>query len=383
MEKSLDKLYQRLQVGLNADCSIPSQIADQLRWLIVTGEIKVGEKLPPVRSLADQLGVNLHTVRAAYQVLEDSHLVETRQGLGSVVLDYAPNETVAANGLPTHTIGIIVPDLQNPFYPALLSGAARIAREHNVLMITCDTKEQVTTGKAFFDMLISKRVDGMLISPMGASPSAADYFSQAEFYDFPIPLVFIDRPDVKGYSVLLDAKGSGFKATRHLIEHGHHQIGMFTGDLSIPTLHECYEGYLSALESAGLIYDPSIIVEVKEFSYEAGYRAAMQLIEASILPPAIFAAGDMLAIGAMKALREKNLRVPQDVAIAGYNDIDVSHYVTPALTSITIPVEQIGEASANLLIQLLNKQTVSRKPVLMPTELIIRESCGCQPEKIE
>ncbi len=223
MDQQLSDRFQRIKVGINADCSIPSQIADQLRWLIVTGEIKVGEKLPPVRSLANQLNVNLHTVRAAYRVLEDSHLVETRQGLGSVVVEYAPSETVTSNELPTHTIGIIVPDLQNPFYPALLSGAAKVAREHNVLMITCDTKEQVTTGKAFFDMLISKRVDGMLISPMGASPSAEDYFSKSEFFDFPIPLVFIDRPDVKGYSVLLDAKGSGFKATQHLIEHGHQQ----------------------------------------------------------------------------------------------------------------------------------------------------------------
>jgi LacI family transcriptional regulator len=380
MDQQPSDRFQRIKVGINTNCSIPSQVADQLRWLIVTGEIKVGEKLPPVRNLADQLKVNLHTVRAAYRVLEDSHLIETRQGLGSVVVEYAPSETVTSNELPTHTIGIIVPDLQNPFYPALLSGAAKVAREHNVLMITCDTKEQVTTGKAFFDMLISKRVDGMLISPMGASSSTADFFSNSEFFDFPIPLVFIDRPDVKGYSVLLDARGSGFKATRHLIEHGHQQIGMFTGDLCIPTLHECYEGYLSALDSAGIHYDPAILVEVKEFSYEAGYRAALQLIQKSILPKAIFAAGDMLAIGAMKALRENHIRVPQDVAIAGYNDIDVSNYVTPALTSVTIPVAQMGEASANLLIQLLNNQAVNRKPVLMPTELIIRESCGCRPK---
>jgi len=378
MENHSDIIFQRLQVGVNENCSIASQIADQIRWLIVVNEIKSGDILPSVRLLADHLNINLHTVRAAYHMLEELKLISTRQGLGSVVLDYDPSATVATNMLPTNTFGIIVPDLQNPFYPSFLSGAGKIASAQNVLMITCDTHEKVTLGKAFFDMLIAKRVDGIIVSPMGSYPTTTDFFDTSEYYDFPIPLVFADRPNVKGYSVLLDGKGAGFKGTQHLVQHGHRKIAMLTGNLTIPTLYTVYEGYQEALESNGLKLDERIVIDVKEFSYQAGYRAALQLIENHLLPSAIFAAGDMLAIGAMKALRENAIRIPEDVAIIGYNDIDVCGFVAPALTSITIPMEKMGEESAKLLIALMNKQNIPRQPLTMPTELVIRGSCGCK-----
>lgn len=378
MENHTEIIFKRLQVGLNENCSLASQIADQIRWLIVVNEIKPGDILPSVRTLADHLNVNLHTVRAAYRLLEGSNLISTRQGLGSVVLEYDPSATVATNTLPTNTFGIIVPDLQNPFYPSLLSGAGKVASAQNVLMITCDTREHTTLGKAFFDMLIAKRVDGMLLSPMGSYPSTIDYFDSGEFYDFPIPLVFVDRPNIKGYSVILDGKGAGFKGTQHLIGHGHQKIAMLTGNLDIPTLHTVYEGYQEALENGGLSFDERIVVDVKEFSYQAGYLAGLKLIEEHLLPSAIFAAGDMLAIGAMKALREHAIRIPEDVAIVGYNDIDICNFVSPTLTSITISAEKMGEESARLLLALMNKQSVSRQPLTIPTALVIRESCGCK-----
>ncbi len=377
MENHSEIIFQRLQVGLNENCSIASQIADQIRWLIVVNEIKAGDILPSVRTLADHLHVNLHTVRAAYRLLEETKLISTRQGLGSIVLDYDPSKTVSTHMLPTNTFGIIVPDLQNPFYPSFLSGAAKVASAHNVLMITCDTREKNTIGKAFFDMLIAKRVDGIIISPLGTDPEPSDFFDYGTFYDFPIPLVFADRPNVKGYSVLLDGKGAGYKGTQHLIDHGHRKIAMLTGNLSIPTLYTVYEGYREALEKNSLVLDDRLVIDVKEFSYQAGYRATVQLIENHLLPSAIFAAGDMLAIGAMKALREHAIRMPQDVAIVGYNDIDACDYAAPSLTSITIPMEKMGEESAKLLLALMKKQKVSRQPIMMPTELVIRESCGC------
>lgn len=378
-----ETIFQRLKVGFNQDCSIASQIAEQIRWLIVTNEIGTGAKLPPVRHLAEYLDVNLHTIRAAYRQLEESKLITTRQGLGSIVIDYAPSAIVSNNALPTNTFGIIVPDLQNPFYPSFLNGAARIANQHNVLIITCDTQEQIPLGKAFFEMLISRRVDGIIVAPWGLYPDVEDMFSTGDFYDFPIPLVFVDRPNVRGYSVLLDAVGSGYQATQHLIDHGHKKIAIFTGSLKIPTLHECYQGYRLALEKHGLVLDEGLVMEVNEFSYEAGYNAALELIREDRLPPAIFAAGDMLAIGAMKALREHGYRIPQDVAFSGYNDIDVSNYISPSLTSVTIPVRQMGEESLQMLLKLVNNQPVSKPPLLLQTELVIRESCGCQIKREE
>ncbi len=381
MENRNDIIFKHLQVDFNEKCSLASQIADQIRWLIVVNDLQPGNVLPSVRILANHLNVNLHTVRAAYKVLEDSNLITTRQGLGSIVIDYDPYSIVTANMLPTNTFGIIVPDLQNPFYPAFLSGAGRIASEQNVLMITCDTHEKIPTGKAFFDMLITKRVDGIIISPMGSYPTTSDFFDSGEFFEFPIPLVFVDRPNVKGYSVLLDGRGAGFKATQHLIDHGHHKIAMLSGNLSIPTLNSVYIGYQEALEKNNLSLDNRLVIDVNEFSYHAGYLATQKLIEEKILPSAIFAAGDMLAIGAMKALREHSIHIPEDVAIVGYNDINVSDFISPSLTSVTILSEKMGEESANLLIQLMKKKETSRQPIIMPTELVIRESCGCTTKR--
>lgn len=381
MDSILDIVFNRLEVKLNAGSSFASQIADQIRWLIVTSEIKPGVKLPPVRNLADQLGVNLHTVRAAYRLLEDSELITTRQGVGSVVLEYSASAIVSNNPVLTNTIGIIVPDLQNPFYPLLVNGVSRVANDQNVLVIISDTTEKVALGNAFVDMLISKKVDGILVSSFGTQPLTDDRFSDGDFFNFPVPLVFIDRPHIRGYSVNLDARGAGFKTTQHLIDHGHRSIAVITGCLQVPTLCECYQGYREALDANGLVFDDRLGVEVQGFTYQEGYEAALELIHRGRLPSAIFAAGDILAIGAMKALKENGIRVPEDVAIMGYNDIDVSDFVSPLLSSVTIPVREMGEASAKMLLKLVNKQPVEQTCILMPTELVIRESCGCHPKK--
>lgn len=377
MKKLSEIIFQRLQVQHKQDCSFAVQIADQIRWLIVSNQIHPGDRLPAVRELAEHLQVNLHTVRAAYRRLEENKLIFTRRGLGSVVVDYLPSDTISTNSMPTHTFGVIVPDLGNPFYPAFLSGAASVAQRNHVLLITCDTQERYSLGKAHFEMLITKKVDGMLIAPWGLDPDEEDIL-KGELFDFPIPLVFVDRPNIAGYSVLLDAHNAGLIATRHLINHGHARIAMITGPLEVPTLQQVYQGYCSALEAGGLMLDEHIVIQAKEFTYAEGYRCVQHLIQERILPSAIFAAGDMYAVGAMKALREHNLRVPQDVAIVGYNNIDVADYTQPALTSVSTPIEELGRQSAELLLRLINNHPIVDKKIVLPSELIIRESCGCQ-----
>ena len=152
---------------------------------------------------------------------------------------------------------------------------------------------------------------------------------------------------------------------------------MITGKLTVPTLRQVYQGYLSALKKNGVALEPQIVIEADEFSYAEGYRCVKNLIEAKLLPSAIFAAGDMFAVGAMKALREQDICVPKDVAIVGYNNIDVTDYVSPSLTSVSTPIQQLGEQSAELLIKLVNHQPVNNRNIVLPSRLIIRESCGC------
>ena len=376
MKRAPANIFRSLQVLHKQDHPISVQIADQIRWLIVTNQLNPGDKLPPIRELADNLKVNFHTIRAAYQRLEENNLISTRRGLGSVVVEYKPSDTIPPNSMPTHTFGVIVPDLGNPFYPIFLKVAARIAQEHHVLLITCDTQERYSLGKAHFEMMITKRVDGMLIAPWGVDPIDENIF-KADFYDYPFPIVFVDRPNIKGYSVLLDGENAGFQATQHLIDHGHTRIALITGKLTVPTLHQVYQGYLSALQKNSVALESQIVIEADEFSYAEGYRCMKKLIETKILPSAIFMAGDLYAVGAMKALREQDIRVPEDVAIVSYNNIDVADYVTPSLTSVSTPIQQLGEQSAEMLFKLVNHQPVRVRNIVLPSKLIIRESCGC------
>ncbi len=376
-------IFDRVRIDEKQDRPLVAQIADQIHWLIVSKQINPGDRLPPVRELARHLQINLHTVRAAYHRLEENKMIYTRRGIGSVVVDYDLSDTICTNRILTHTFGVIVPDLANPFYPAFLSGAARVAQKHHVLLMTSDTQDNRKLAKAYFEMLIAKHVDGILLAPWGMGPHDDNIVSivNGDLYNYPVPLVFVDQPDVDGYAVLLDSKNAGFLATQHLIEHGHTKIAIITGRLSVPTLYQVFEGYLSALELHGLKYCPQLVIEADNFSYAEGYRVTRTLIESGNLPTAIFAAGDMFAVGAMKALREKKLQVPGDVAIVGYNNIDVANFTQPTLTSVSTPIQELGEKSAELLLKLVNREPVAQRKIVLPSRLIVRESCGCQPSK--
>ncbi len=369
-------IFQRVKVDEKQESSFAAQIADQIQWLIVTKQLKAGDKLLTIRDLASQLKVNLHTVRAAYHRLEDNKMIFMRRGLGAVVIEYSPSDAISSNSLPTHTFGVIVPDLGNPFYPEFLSGAARIAQEHHVLLITSDTQNSYELGKAHFEMLIIKRVDGMLIAPWGLKHSDVDIFKGA-FHDYPIPLVFVDQPYIDGHAVLLDAQNAGFLATEHLVEHGHENIAMISGSLAVPTLNEVYQGYCMALDKNGLNHNDQLVIEADGFSYQEGYNAVELLVESNRLPSAIFAAGDMYAVGAMKALRDKRIRVPEDVAVIGYNNIDVANFTIPTLTSASTPIQELGVKSAELLLKLVSGMSIEQKKIILPSQLVIRESCGC------
>jgi DNA-binding LacI/PurR family transcriptional regulator len=377
MQNSNEIIFQRLLVDEKQDNSIAAQIADQIHWLIATCQLNPGDKLPPVRELASHLRINLHTVRAAYHRLEENRMISIRRGVGAVVLDYKPSDAVSANSMPTHTFGVIVPDLGNPFYPEFLSGAARVAQQQHVLLITSDTQNDHSLGKAHFETLLAKKVDGMLVGPWGLSPDQNEAF-KGDYHEYPIPLVFIDQPHIEGYAVLLDSKNAGLLATQHLIEHGHKSIAMITGSLAVPTLNEVYQGYRLALKNNGIEFHPQIVIEADGFSYSEGYHAAKLLIESGNLPEALFAAGDLYAVGAMKALRENRIRVPEDVAVIGYNNIDVANYTIPTLTSVSTPIYDLGVRSAELLLKLVSREPVEREKLILPSRLIVRESCGCK-----
>lgn len=371
-------VIEQLAIDPETDMSLWLQLKQQLTWLIASGQIQPGQKLPAVRQLASQLGINLHTVRAAYRKLEAEGMVATRHGSGTIVLQFDPFRlSQQVSRVRTHTVGVLVPRLSNPFYPAFLRGVEDVARQDHSLLFICNTDDDPVTGRAYLDLLIAKRADGLIVAPCGLELDRQTNLTSLDQATSPIPFVYVDRPGEAGHAVLLDSEWAGYAATGHLIGHGHHRIGLITCYLDTPTVRQCFQGYAQALETTGLSVTQELISIASAFTVQAGYDAAQILLDQPVPPTAIFAAGDLLAVGAMQAIKERRLHIPDDVALVGYNDLDLATLVEPPLTTVAAPVYELGTTAMHMLKQLIVGEAVERQQVVLPTRLAIRRTCGC------
>lgn len=372
-------IFHHLTIDAERDLTLWLQLKQQLRWLIASGQIQPGEKLPSVRQLASHLGINFQTVRAAYQKLEAEGLVATRHGSGTVVLEFDPLRVAQqVSRVRTHTVGVLVPRLSNPFYPVFLQGVEDIARQSHILLFICNTDDDPPTGKAYLDLLIAKQVDGLIVAPCGLAFDYQENPTSLDQAGSPMPVVYVDRPGEAGYAVLLDSEGAGYAATKHLIRHGHRQIGLITCVVDSPTIRQCLSGYTQALKEEGLDNDLNLIATASVFTIAAGYEAAQVLLDASAFPTAIFAASDVLAVGVMQAIKERGLRIPEDIALVGYNNLAIATLVEPALTTVAAPMRELGATAMLMLQQLIAGERVEEPQIILPTNLVIRRTCGCQ-----
>jgi LacI family transcriptional regulator len=228
----------------------------------------------------------------------------------------------------------------------------------------------------YLDILRKNRVSGILL--IGAMLELKDETIK-QLVEDNISIIFIGRkiekPEVSYVSV--DNVKGGFLATEHLIKLGHTEIGVIIGLPGSIESEERYQGYRLALEKYGIELDESLVVSRSRETnvYLYGYRKAMNLFQRGKIPSAIFACGDTYAFGAIKAVRERGLRVPEDISIVGFNDTIAAGYYNPPLTTIRQPMAQMGRAGANILINVLeNKSDHGKKSLIIEPELIVRES---------
>ncbi len=355
-----------------APLPLVTQLRRQLTWLIASNQLQAGDKLPPVREVAAHLGIHRNTVRAAYRRLQADGLVALRQGRGTLVLPAADRPRPAITHSPTFTIGVLVAGL-NPFYTPFLQGIEDTVRDAPWLLLVCYTHDRPELARRYWDQLIARQVDGLIV---------ASGLPESEGDTAPLPpVVHVDRPHARGYAILLDSENAGFLATEHLLRHGHQRIALLSGPLRWPNVRPCYAGYERALRAAGLAVDPDCVVEVPAFTVEAGQQTMQRLLERPDPPTAVFGSSDVLAIGAMRAIEERGLRVPQDVAVVGYNNIDLAAWVKPALTTVTAPSYDMGVAAMTMLLDLLAGRPVKKRRVTLPTRLVVRQSCGCSAQQ--
>lgn len=367
------RLLRLIRIDPDAALPLSAQLQQQITWHIASGEVQEGDRLPPIRELAKHLGINMHTVRVAYQKLEADGLVGSRRGVGTSVVAYDRQRLAQrVPDLPSSTIGVLIPGL-NPFYVPFLRGVQAAARDARQLLFICEFHDLPGLATRYINQLSAKGVDGLILTSTRTVMGEIG----AEVRGLP-PIVYVDEPDAPQHVVLLDSEGAGYRATSHLLEHGHKRIGVISGPLSWRNLHECYLGYQRALSSAGLDLDSELVVEVPAFTVDWGYRAARELLDRSDTPSAVFGAADVLAIGAMQAIQARGKIVPDDVAVVGYNDIAFAALVHPPLTTVSAPAYEMGVQAMTMLQRLHSGPSAEPNRIMLDTELVVRCSCGCQ-----
>jgi DNA-binding LacI/PurR family transcriptional regulator len=327
-----------------------------------------------VRDLAAQLGVNVNTIRAAYADLERDGLVRTRHGVGTVVLAAPPARLPAGvRPLGVNTVAVLIGGL-NPFYLALLRGIEDVAAEQGTLVLIVDTRDSPPLAEAMIRRLIARGVDGIIAVSIGGLDSGAGR-GQTPNGGLP-PIVYVDQPDRKGHVLLFDGRTAGYIATRHLCEHGHDRIGIVSALRAWPNVKEVYDGYARALEDTGRQLDPNLIAEVDSFTIETGRQGLAHLLEQRNPPSAVFAAGEVLALGALQEAQARQLNVPAQLALCGYTDFPTATLVQPPLTMVSVPAQEIGIRAMQTLASLIHGKTPRPRRTTLPVELILRDSCG-------
>lgn len=366
-------MIEHLKVTPDSNISITAQLVEQIRFLIAGGELAPGTQLPPIRELGVQLGIHMHTVRIAYQRLEEEGLVSIHRRRGTIVQDFNALEMAKKSTQPpSFTFGVLIPGY-NLVYEAMIQGITEAAQRSRWLPLISFTDDNPILTDRVVGQMAAKQVDGFIVVSTGMM---AIFEGAARLEDFP-PIVFVDAPDMPGYSVLCDNQGAAQISTQHLVDHGYEGIGMVTAPLDWPNVVECYQGYRQALADNSLSFDPNMVVESDDFMPDSGYRATMALFDREEYPKAVFAAADSLAIGVVRALTELGLSIPEDVALTSFNDSLYAEMVYPPLTSSSFPAYQMGAAAAEMLERAIQGEEVTETRMVLPSALAVRQSCGC------
>ncbi|WP_019121239.1 LacI family DNA-binding transcriptional regulator [Brevibacillus massiliensis] len=288
-------------------------------------------------------------------------------------LNYIPN-AVARSMVKktTNTIGIIIPDLNNPFFPLVVSGIEQKAREKGYFTILCNTNESAETETELLKILMERSVDGLIIT---TADEQGDHLQAV--IDAKIPIVAVDR-SIKRFevdTVLVGNIDGAYQATRHLILQGHQKIAIICGPQNTTPGYERFVGYRRALEEYGLPLVPEYILE-GDFREESGTRLTKELHSLAERPTAIFSSNNLMTIGCVKALMELRWKIGEEVAFIGFDDVDIATFINPPLTVVSRPMRKLGEVAFEILHERMAEglDGAKRHYVLSP-ELNIRQSC--------
>lgn len=294
-------------------------------------------------------------------------------------LGYQPS--ALAQGLRlnrTKILGMIIPDVTNPFFPGVVRGAEDVAFKHSHRVILCNTDNDPGKEASYFAELRSLRAAGLLIIPAAGSTLSSEILAGGPGI---APAVCLDRcPEGwTGDAVVVANELGAYRATRYLIQCGHRHIAVITGPALLANAVERLKGFKKALREAHLPM-PSEFIQQANFDMRSGFQAAKRLFRMLPRPTAIFACNDLMALGVLHAAHDFGLRCPEDLSLVGFDNLEFCEYTSPALSSVFQPDYQLGATAAGLLLDRINGLRDKPKRIVLETELKIRNSVLPRPE---
>lgn len=328
-----------------------------------------------IDDVAKKAGVSKQTVSRAINNKGDIS-AKTRQRILELIeeMGFRPNRMAQAmNTSRSHMIGLVVPDITNPFFPEVVRAVQDAAMANGYTTIVCNTDDSPEID--VLNDLVSHGVDGLI-----TFTHQADDESVSAFADRFGPMLIINRefthPNVT--SLMVNNVKGGLLAVQHLVELGHHKICMLTSELTSMEDTRRVVGYKNALEDADVPFDPELLVQVSP-TLTGGYYAAKNILEKRPDITALFCFNDMMGLGALRACKDLNLNVPEDVSVIGFDDIQLTSMVTPTLSSIHVDKYEMGRLAFERVLSLIKNSKSDRSVINMEPQLIIRESTGPLP----
>jgi LacI family transcriptional regulator len=331
-----------------------------------------------IRDVARLSGVSPMTVS---RVINDSERVspETRRRVEQAIseLGYVPSRL--ARGLSrqrTGTLAVIVPDVANPFFTAVVRAAEEVARRADYHVILCDTRADLSVERDVIEELIAHRVEGMVIAPV--SDRSVSHLQRLA--EFGVPFVLIDRtvPGIDSDVVLGDSQGGARRLVEHLVSLGHRRIGFIVELDDVSTARDRRAGYEAALSAAGIPFDPALVAHATP-DPSGGSAGMSRLLGLEERPTAVFTVNNLVALGAIEAVRAAGLEVPDDVALVCFDDIEYASRLYPFLTAMEQPAQTFGTLGTQLLLERIEGRGPERRhEVVLPGEFMIRKSCGAK-----
>ena len=333
-----------------------------------------GPKAPSIYDVASEARVSVFTVSAVI-----NHTGRVSATLGRRVeaaiqkLNYRPN--LLARSLAkqqTHTLGMVVTDIANPFFPAIVRAAEDAAQKAGYSVLLCNSDDKQEKEALYLELLLSKRVDGIILNktPGGLSTTQRKMLADAQ-----VPIVLLMRTctGLKTDIVQTDDRQGAFDAVSHLARIGHKRIGLVSGPMNVSNARARRQGYSKALESSSLEYFPDLMFE-GNYRIDSGYRAGLALLPRR--PDAVLVTNYLMTVGFMSAADEIGMRCPEDFALVSFDDYPWLGCFRPRLTTIELPKYELGETAVRLLLERLQNQRTRDVTVNLQPQLRVRESCG-------